>query len=427
MLNLKAWSLTTLLTLAHLLAAPAFAKGPGGSGGGNVVLCTPSKENNLSGFYFLDYLFVGKPEELETIQYSESVDKSVYLFLKKIEAKLEQTAPAMAVSLKNYIHHINNTDPSKTHVWEFSLFPPDPVPYAGLGFDITQTNCRNLYQTIVRTEDGKVTRYKVYSNMLNKLRTQQDLYQYSFALVHEWLWELLPENEEGIRKVNGYLHSKVFFQHDEERVVASLTNLAAPKGWKMALMTRSAFNQAQINGRNQGPKYNLIMPGELNEVALVNIKRNAKLRVHSDLVFYPGQTEIRLGDLGYADEFDQRADRQCTFMVLTSKEQNQQRRTLEAGQELTITGAADIKPGDPTFVVVTAINEKTGTRFSFTCTSAYRQEHWQRRYPLDPYEPTRKMPTGPDTLTYYVPTIKTFELAIGTHFKVPNLRADIKL
>lgn len=159
------------------------------------------------------------------------MENSVYKSLERIRSHLMNTTPLLGQSLDEFIRHIDSSDPSKKQIWENTAFPPRPVPYAELGFDIAQTNCRNVHQTIVRTKKWDVVRFKVFTNMINRIKTKQTLMQYSFALVHEWLWDVLPDDEEGIRKVNSYLHSKFFLKHTDEEVSLSLQQLA-PGRWK---------------------------------------------------------------------------------------------------------------------------------------------------------------------------------------------------
>jgi hypothetical protein len=70
-----------------------------------------------------------------------------------------------------------------------------------------------LSQVVVREPRPPLTIYNYDKALLEKLKVSK--MQYSFMLVHEWLWDYL-DNAPAIRDTNGYLHSEEFFQSTPE-------------------------------------------------------------------------------------------------------------------------------------------------------------------------------------------------------------------
>lgn len=210
-----------IVIISLLVASVASAKGPkrrGGSdaGGGNIVVCKPSPQNSYSGTYSLDYLLmVGRADEIYPITTAQSS-------LQQIQNELAKKIPALATSLADFIsYYRNEQDPSQKRVWQRSNWPLIPIPYADPGVTLG-ANCQNVVQAVIRTHNGAVINYKFHSDVLHQL--EKNPTQLSFLLIHEWLWDH-TDDEEVIWKVNKYLHSKMFYDHNETQVQKSLKNL----------------------------------------------------------------------------------------------------------------------------------------------------------------------------------------------------------
>jgi hypothetical protein len=159
------------------------------------------------------------------------------------------------------------------------------------------------------------------------------------------------------------------------------------------------------------------------KIALENINRGIQLRLEKDLIFEPKQTEIVLKNsdsidtgVDHAAKWRTYRDSQCAFEPVTGVREKLLPRKLLAKQVLTVLDAK-ISDTDTKKIVVHAVNEASGTLFTFTCESSVRNVLYMIVADHKDFGWIEKYDFGTPTIRKENPTIYTFESALAGKFE----------
>lgn len=217
-----------LLTLGGIL--PAAMRWPHEVGsGGDSVLCTKSDESAYLGHYALDYLLTlrGEDDDLVAVRsWEDSRDRLL--------AALHSKLPDLARLFEGYLADLDNHDDYlRPHLWE-------QAPY-GLVYIDDQSIVRKLppncyetgaegririLQTVIRVKKPRLILYDYDPSIFRSLRQSAPL-QFSFLLVHEWLWDF-TDDVAVVRRVNRFLHSRALDRLSAKELRQSLENMGLP-------------------------------------------------------------------------------------------------------------------------------------------------------------------------------------------------------
>ncbi len=190
--------------------------------GGDAIRCSTSPENSFSGLYALDFFLTESPSapKVQAVKSWEESRDRIFSYLNKIH-------PQLAWSFYDFFSQIeNHTNYESDRVWEAST---NDLIYLKDQKIITKlpTNCggkdkTEVYQAVIRQKKATHTTYHYSQDLLSDLR-QQSL-QFSFLMVHEWLWDL-TEDVAAIRQLNRLLHSNQLETMSRESLMAIMGNL----------------------------------------------------------------------------------------------------------------------------------------------------------------------------------------------------------
>lgn len=184
--------------------------------GGNTVFCKPQGNSDFQGFYTLDYLldFHTSGPYSNLVQITNWDESKL-----RIEKGLLRLSPLLAKSFQEYTKNILMNQSHAGRIW----LPWDLTDTLIDDQEITQRlpdNCyRNqnkpdLHQTVVRSYGARNVEYRYQKDILENLRKQSPL-QFSFFIVHEWLWDF-TQDVRSLRRLNWILHSTEFENLDLE-------------------------------------------------------------------------------------------------------------------------------------------------------------------------------------------------------------------
>ena len=222
MKSLAVW-ITALMLFAMHTGISAFAEGASVGNGGDAIYCYASEQNNFSGYYTLDYI-VASAE----IQKHPSSDEA----LDAIEEQFQKKIPQLAESLSVFREAAQKSSKiSDRYYWK-----PDQNGILSIEdeqlkeklprncMDKSNPNKVNLIQLVRRLEQGNQIKFFYDSAVMDKIRNNGN--QYSWILVHEWLWNFF-DNAESIRQFNEYLHSVSLKQDGKSKINRLVQNLTA--------------------------------------------------------------------------------------------------------------------------------------------------------------------------------------------------------
>lgn len=226
-----------LISSFSLIASLGFSRGTERQGGGDALNCRASEtgENSYNGLYFLDYfLTVDSGTESQLNMEAATWKASI----QRIQLRLNELFPKLGQHFKGYLDLLNNGDLSQNRVWKGKKLPLIDIKDENYPVVIPQ-NCfekngsrEDIYQAVIRKEyETGFIRYTYNTDVLQKLEEEAvNQFQYSFLLVHEWLWDFFPVDRiELLRDANFLLHSKNFDTQPVERIKMSLLNLGIPE------------------------------------------------------------------------------------------------------------------------------------------------------------------------------------------------------
>jgi hypothetical protein len=186
--------------------------------GGDSVRCVPSPDNFLEGYYNLDYVltlanFKDDDQLVPVISWQDSKQRLAALIHEKI--------PELELSFSNFVESlagVDKTAPTSHREW---------IPVQGGLVTLRDEgntsrvprNCWRgsflndmgelfLIQTVVRREKPEAIEYW-YRDFITQKFLAKNPSQFSFLVIHEWLWDFTL-NAEVNRRVNRFFHSSDF-------------------------------------------------------------------------------------------------------------------------------------------------------------------------------------------------------------------------
>lgn len=177
--------------------------------GGDTILCKSSPENNFQGHYTLDYLLEFRETNLgplEITDFSETIDR-LNLFL-------GQKYPELLTHFNQFMEAVRGNQVKHGRHWleeESKLIDIEDENIQKL----IPANCLDekngeyrlkLHQTVIRESIKDPIIYHYDKKILEELEAKNPL-QYSFFIVHEWLWDL-TRDVRSVRSLNWLFHSE---------------------------------------------------------------------------------------------------------------------------------------------------------------------------------------------------------------------------
>lgn len=177
--------------------------------GGDTILCKSSPENNFQGHYTLDYLLEFRETKLgplEITEFSQTIDR-INLFLR-------QKYPELLSHFNHFIEAVRANQAIHGRLWieeESKLIDIEDEKIQKL----IPVNCLEekngeyrlkLHQTVIREAIKDPIIYHYDKKILEELEVRNPL-QYSFFIIHEWLWDL-TRDVRSVRTLNWLIHSE---------------------------------------------------------------------------------------------------------------------------------------------------------------------------------------------------------------------------
>ena len=202
--------------------------------GGDSVYCEESSKNDFQGYYSLDYLLTYKTvnDNKDIVQFYNWHDS-----IARIEKILFEKHPDLHFSFSQFIKHLDNFfDPSLDKVWNEASFGLVDIKDERVIKKIP-ANCYKSFsegkiqiiQSVIRIQRPDQVVYEFDPAVYKEFSELAPL-QFSFLLVHEWLWDL-TKDVRLIRDVNRLLHSERVDSYNAEQLQNTIE--------KMGLLLRS--------------------------------------------------------------------------------------------------------------------------------------------------------------------------------------------
>ena len=203
--------------------------GPGRVGnGGDSVLCQQTADNPFVGYYSLDYLMTYNSSNqnsdlVEVFDWNESYQR--------ISGMLERNHPDLSYSFEAFVRHLDNQlDYTRERIWQEASFGLVDLKDERMIRRLPK-NCQRfsedgeleLIQTVIRQQKPNLVVYEYDPTILKEFRTLAPL-QYSFLLIHEWLWDL-TQDVKVIRDANRFLHSSTSELLTPEKFGEAIANI----------------------------------------------------------------------------------------------------------------------------------------------------------------------------------------------------------
>lgn len=219
-----------LLILTMGFSGAARAGGSVVGNGGDILRCKPDSSSPFNGYFLLDYV--------ATFDHSSN-NSDIILDdprpLQTVARVLQQKVPKLGSALQSFIldleaQYLGKPDYLRQHIWIGQRLGLGELSDEYLVQKIPE-NCYmnfekrqlDLTQAVVREERPTATLYRYDELQVRELKRQSEL-QFSFLIVHEWLWYYSP-NANVVRDVNRFLHSKDFQAKSAVEVFRILQNL----------------------------------------------------------------------------------------------------------------------------------------------------------------------------------------------------------
>ena len=242
-MKISKWVSVLVVFSSSLISASTCAGGLVGNGG-DILICRPSALNPFNGYYLLDYV--------ATYDYAtgnSDVIPAEDVPFQKILAALKEKLPPLGFDLASYALDADqqigrSADFTRTHIWM-----PERLGLTDLQdeylFSKIPVNCYTddtsmkpfLVQAVFREERPVSTVYHYDSLQVAELHRQSEL-QYSFLLLHEWLW-YYSANANIVRDLNRYLHSSKFLNATASEAKLVLLNLGMNLSRPPTLLTKT--------------------------------------------------------------------------------------------------------------------------------------------------------------------------------------------
>jgi len=252
--------------------------------GGDSVWCKKSSENSLYGFYTLDYLLEMDSNQKENMVPVDAWSES----FQRIYNQIVKYDPYMAKSFLSFSEALSNN--SLNISWsaqrdrlvdikdeEFLRILP-----ANCILKLNGQSVAQIHQTVIRKSnffDSSRLVFEYDPIILNQQRELRPL-QYSFLIIHEWLWSFTSDVD-SIRIFNRYLHSSRLENSDKDDFVATVRSL---KLYRKVLPVCSRSNMLR-------KKIELLIGKHCSETELSDLEKIDRLSLSSNV------DQLNVGDL----------------------------------------------------------------------------------------------------------------------------------
>jgi hypothetical protein len=246
--------------------------------GGDTIVCRSSSDNIFEGHYTLDYLI----EYRETPQGLVKIDRfsdTIY----RLNNFLAVTYPELQSHFNQFVSAVRTNHPSSGRHW---------IPEVNGLVDIKDENIQKLipanclsenegaeslklYQTVIREPSKDPIQYHYDQNILEELELKNPL-QFSFFIVHEWLWDL-SHDVRSVRKLNWLLHSE------------SLKDMK--RNELAAMFNRFDIFKIKLDFCERSSQIKELMDLSCEKVTLVDLSQIKAVKISSALT-----TPFRIGD-----------------------------------------------------------------------------------------------------------------------------------
>jgi hypothetical protein len=215
------------ITFAYLLVAHVALAGGEVENGGDSVFCDVSGDNQLVGYFSLDYLLTYRSRN----DNADVIDRSWEESRDRISRQLHAKLPALGRSFDQFVALLFSTDSLKERIWHEASFGLEDISDERILRKLPP-NCYKknaagipeVIQSVIRVRRPEAVIYEFDPDILADLEQNSPL-QFSFLVVHEWLWDFTGDVQV-IRDVNRLLHSSQLeaFANPEE-LVEAIANL----------------------------------------------------------------------------------------------------------------------------------------------------------------------------------------------------------
>ncbi len=204
--------------------------------GGDAVRCEVSDNSSYAGYYSFDYLMTLREDNSDLQELATWGDQR-----ERLLGLFEQKYPDLERFFRDFLARIPGEDavpPEQIYLqerlWLEAIYglvdledeqairklPPNCYKKGA------EKNHLEVLQAVIRQKNESATIYNYDPEVLRQLRYRP--LQYSFLIVHEWLWDFV-EDPEALRRINRFLHSaqaetlsKVDFQNSLKNLGLSL-------------------------------------------------------------------------------------------------------------------------------------------------------------------------------------------------------------
>lgn len=237
------------IILTLILAAQTSMAGIEVGNGGDTLMCRPADSQRAESWYNLDYYLTtainhNEHEVREVTDWNDS--------LRKVQRVLAVNSPYLGYLFDEFLFYLgNSSDYSKAMIWE-------PAPRGLVVIhdediaNLIPKECTklvdgkpNIYQTVVRQENPGILIFAFDPHLVDQLKRNFPV-QYSFLIVHEWLWSF-SKRTDTLRRVNRFLHSTSTDRLTPEQFNGVLSNFGITANVKLEdvcqkhLLIRRAF------------------------------------------------------------------------------------------------------------------------------------------------------------------------------------------
>jgi Leucine-rich repeat (LRR) protein len=146
----------------------------------------------------------------------------------------------------------------------------------------------DIHQTVIRRPSEDPFNYLYDPQILNLQKVQNPL-QYSFFMIHEWLWDL-SQDVEVVRKLNWLIHSRDLERYDRDGLISLFDNLGIFQ-IKLPPCSRTRVIKSQFAGECE--EVSLKELGRYDELKLVDLPEGFLFRV-GDFYGFSAVTSLKL-------------------------------------------------------------------------------------------------------------------------------------
>lgn len=247
--------------------------------GGDTLLCEASSNNHFQGHYTLDYLLKYRSEE-PLAPWSGTLAGTVHT----LRNYFSSTYPEMLPIFNDFMEGLRSENSNASRRWIESRSTLQDVKDEEI-VNLLPSNCLrsnaegkrepNLFQTVIRKASMDPIEYH-YDRSILDMQEQQNPLQYSFFIIHEWLWDI-TQDVEVVRKMNWLLHSPRLMNYNRKDFI----NLV--DGLKLFQVQLAICERTHVIQKNYTKSCHDMNLSDLRGFETLNVQNLSK-----DFVFRPG-------------------------------------------------------------------------------------------------------------------------------------------